>query len=664
MPQDFECQVFTDGCDFRTKGDLKRANFNSVKVLDAIFIGTDLTGADFTGASLIGAKFQGCNLEQANFTRANLKGADFTNAFAKINESNKNEEKLQIGFFDYANLMEANFTDAKLSGFKFRRANLQKVDFTRTVLKDADLGAAECIGAIFSETNIEKARLRGANFMGVKFISVKASGSNFRGAKLEKAQFLGESDFCRAKLTRVNLKEAVITCHKFQGVDLKGAHLYGIQILGSESSKVNLSGADFRGSTSFEDPDENPRAIYQHVNMSYLKGQRADFTCTEFRDVLFLDAILENAIFSRARLNNCNMQNLKATLVNFKGSYINNCHFNLSELQNASFASSEIQKCFFNGASMQGVSFHRSTIKNSYFDEDCSPDESTTKSSLNGSYFKGSTIENTSIQRSSLRKVDFKRSILRHVDFTDSNLSNSRFKFARLENVTFRMAQELKDSTNFNGTDLTCAILERVKLQGLVLKKAKIDSATLLECQLEYSEFGKMKLLFTDIRRSVFSENTLNQLQFIYPELSAEQTSIRERCRIISNPNNIEFNELQKYLEEGVEALEEAIKRTQLVCQGFEDKDSRASGTALEGIRRTQIIRRLQQTIESERVFLKMLNNHIDATIDNTESTKNVKEIAEKVKSLNEKCFYAHNLYDGDTLPAASVDSDIDISGM
>ncbi|RCJ16162.1 hypothetical protein A6S26_33865 [Nostoc sp. ATCC 43529] len=95
--------------------DLRGVNLQGANLVDASFIGANLSEANLQGANLVDASFIGANLSEANLQGANLVDASF------------------IG----ANLSEANLQDANLSRAKLVQTQLDVTDFTGATLTGA-----------------------------------------------------------------------------------------------------------------------------------------------------------------------------------------------------------------------------------------------------------------------------------------------------------------------------------------------------------------------------------------------------------------------------------------------------------------------------------------------------------------------------------------------
>jgi len=113
----------------------------------ALFIGTDLRGANFSKANLTLANFKNAILADANLSGADLTHANFENA--DLSNADLSNSELFGTIFDGANLQGANLMGAKIGNTFFRNANLrsallpdfdgQFVYLSRTVMPDGSI---------------------------------------------------------------------------------------------------------------------------------------------------------------------------------------------------------------------------------------------------------------------------------------------------------------------------------------------------------------------------------------------------------------------------------------------------------------------------------------------------------------------------------------------
>lgn len=147
------------------------------QLLEAVFKGMDLSGANLSHAELSGADFENATLSRANlssallydadFRFANLTGANLSSAYlyrANLVETRLHDAKLTSANFAYADLTAADLTDTDLRGAILADANLSETDFSRANLKSASLRAA-----IVNRTGLKGANLQSALVAYTKF---------------------------------------------------------------------------------------------------------------------------------------------------------------------------------------------------------------------------------------------------------------------------------------------------------------------------------------------------------------------------------------------------------------------------------------------------------------------------------------------------------------
>jgi len=261
-----------------TDATMTGANLHSVKFVDAILKGADLTGSLLF--SIDPKKFQS-DLDkrtipkglQQELEKNGIQLTDIANVLIKekgtkymifddgkrVCRISKEKENLNIYIdailkdarLEYADLRDADLTNANLSGatltFAYMQgATLHGADIDKAVLTDAnllgaDLTNASLVGATLTRTNMVKAILQGADLFEADLTDANLVGANLTNANMMNATLQG-ADLSRADLTDANLASA----------DLKGANLEGANLDGA-----NLENADLRAAVLFSiDPNK------------------------------------------------------------------------------------------------------------------------------------------------------------------------------------------------------------------------------------------------------------------------------------------------------------------------------------------------------------------------------------------------------------------------
>lgn len=169
---------------------LTGARLSRLRMAEAVFYASDLSGADLSS----------CDLERAVFSHALLRGANLANT------------NLTGALLDGANLTGADLRKAQLYQADLRGASLAHADLTRVNLQAAKLKGVVLDGAIIKQAilvgadlrgfNLERANLQGANLERANLQGVNLTGANLQGANLWNAQLAG------ANLHMANLKDA------------------------------------------------------------------------------------------------------------------------------------------------------------------------------------------------------------------------------------------------------------------------------------------------------------------------------------------------------------------------------------------------------------------------------------------------------------------------
>jgi len=179
---------------------LAHADLSEANLVDADLAGADLSGANLRGSELSGADLTGANLAEAMlssrktwFWRGALSGAILTAA-------NLSDAQLRGVDLSDAKLNDANLTRADLSPYYGRVTRLTGADMTGSILVGANLS-----GADLTQTDLTGANLTEANLRDATLVEANLTGAN-----------LTLGNLTRAKLTRATLTGAIVT-------DMKGA---------------------------------------------------------------------------------------------------------------------------------------------------------------------------------------------------------------------------------------------------------------------------------------------------------------------------------------------------------------------------------------------------------------------------------------------------------
>uniref|UniRef100_A0A7S1GBW9 BTB domain-containing protein n=1 Tax=Bicosoecida sp. CB-2014 TaxID=1486930 RepID=A0A7S1GBW9_9STRA len=161
-----------------------------LRMAEAVFYASDLSGADLSSCDLERAVFSHCLLRGANLSNTNLTGALLDGA----NMTGADLRKAQ--------LYQADLKGASLAHADLTRANLQGAKLKGVVLDGANIKQAIMVGVDLRGFNLERANLQGANLERANLTGVNLTGANLQGANLWNAMLAG------ANLHMANLKDA------------------------------------------------------------------------------------------------------------------------------------------------------------------------------------------------------------------------------------------------------------------------------------------------------------------------------------------------------------------------------------------------------------------------------------------------------------------------
>lgn len=187
------------------RADLTEAQLVAVTMIRGELIRAELSRANFTEANLSGADLREARMFQANFNRANLSGGNLRGISAKA------------AIFVQTDLHGADLTKADLQGADFRGAELRQVILTQANLSGADLSGANLRWADLSGANLSGADLSDAKLSGANLLGANLSQANLSNASLVHAD-LTHSNFIRADWDGVDLSGAILTGTKLYEV--------------------------------------------------------------------------------------------------------------------------------------------------------------------------------------------------------------------------------------------------------------------------------------------------------------------------------------------------------------------------------------------------------------------------------------------------------------
>lgn len=226
---------------------------------------------------------------------------------------------------------DADFTAREIAVHLFQARPGQRPDFSNHDLTYLDL----------SGLNFKAARLAKSDFYGADFTGANLAGADLSGTRLDRAVLI------RANLTSANLSDATIlrptiyrdlSSDHEDAPDFSGANLVGTRIQaelsGSKFRGANLTGADLSPLESR--PGEGTLVTLAH-NI---------FKSCDFSGALLRNANIRSGIFTFARFNGADFQNVDAY----------EADFSRADLRGANVAGMNVDLANFDGTDMTGVS--------------------------------------------------------------------------------------------------------------------------------------------------------------------------------------------------------------------------------------------------------------------------------------------------------------------
>jgi len=302
------------------------------------FSGLDLTGADFSGMDLRGANFRNALLECANLSQCQLDGADFSHAMlartdlqgASLCECDFTEASLALAQchqtnFTGAQFKESEMTDALFDACDFSHARLENLLLRKTGFSQCVFRHATLDNCVFMELTLPQPDFSAAKMNKSSFIQCELQSASFAGAYLDGCSWV------ESRLERALFRDAtLITCAVASGGTLCGADFSGAQLKQSNLRQAVLTDAHF------------VRAKLDNSDLSEAQCEGADFSGatltgslfmrTDFRRVRFTDANLMGAMMQKCRLEGADLsfsnlfradlsQSLADSATKFEGAY-------------------------------------------------------------------------------------------------------------------------------------------------------------------------------------------------------------------------------------------------------------------------------------------------------------------------------------------------------
>jgi len=323
--------------------DASAAARNRQLVLNAVVNGyscanLDLSHANLAGLDLGGMDFTGAVLAGANLAGAQLQGAQLNGVFAS----------------------GARFDAANLSGCQLLGASLDSASFNGAILRGANLDSSNCSGANFSGAELSAASFRNAVLhkawmQGVRADRLNASGAQFTQANLDNAQFSGAllegASLSGASAQRINLEEAAATRADFSQANLDGARLSRADLSRSQAGPGTALNRAVLDNAILNDAGWASADLNQ-ASMQDIQAMNADFSDTLLEGAVLRRSDLRSAVFDRATLDGADLSACNLMEASFVHSRMHRCNFEHSNLYNATFKDTDIAAANFRHANL------------------------------------------------------------------------------------------------------------------------------------------------------------------------------------------------------------------------------------------------------------------------------------------------------------------------
>lgn len=345
-----------------------------------IYFGGDdsvLTGVSFRDSAFSNCKFNGAELEAADFTGV---------------------------LFHDVHLEDVKSQNAVYSNSKFYNFFIsQKSDFTRAVFADVDFNANK-IG------KVDLNDLKTSEEDYYKFSEVSCSRANFVDCAI------GRADFKNAVFNQALLSHALISNCKFLYASFQKALLTGAKIYNCDMNYANL---------------ENVTGVYSKWQCCLVRKARmakANFTETEMEHCHFEDIYADNSCFSGGSFKD----------VIFDNAILNEADFSYAAISECSFKDANLIRIFL---------IHGHEDKTG--EEKADKTKTITKTKFTRANFTGAQIRNTIFQECEFDEAILNDAMLVNVVFEECSFRNTQLKDLYMMNVEWRKTQKCEGVERF-----------------------------------------------------------------------------------------------------------------------------------------------------------------------------------------------------------------------
>ena len=294
-------------------------------------------------------------------------------------------------------LSHAHLLEARWPGIDFRDARLTGAKLPGAALENADLDGAR----------VDFADLAGATLHGASMARLNGCRADFAKADLSFAR--APKANLQSDLVDANLEGALLTEASFVGANLAGARFVRANLSRAQLIQADITSADF---------------TQANLQGSCLNGLDLRLACFDF------------AIFSRAKLRECNLEAMKLSGADFEaadlrgalmtGSVMSHANLRGADLRGAGLADVEWEGVDLRDANLRFVSFHLGSTRcglvgspypshgtrtgfytDDYNEQDFKSPEEIRKANLRGADLRGTNIEGVDFYLVDLRDAHY-----------------------------------------------------------------------------------------------------------------------------------------------------------------------------------------------------------------------------------------------------------------
>jgi uncharacterized protein YjbI with pentapeptide repeats len=299
------------------------------------------------------------------------------------------------------------------------------------------------LAAVRAGESFEGRDLTGADLSGIQIPGANLAGAFMEGVKLTGADLAG-ADLSGVVLARADLTKVNLRGAKLQKANLGSAVLREAQADGADLTEAILSKADLTGARLVG-------ALLAKADLSEATLGGADLSGVKAPGLILLKTDISGLRFGKADLSGCNFLEVTA--------------------EGTDFSEACLESAVFLGARGGGASFRGAKLGNLRLVQDCCFEKAD---------FRGANLEGANLRGTKLGECDFTRARLVGADLSECDL-----KRARLTCVVARDARFVK-------ADLGDAVLAGADLMNAIFQKALIPGANFRGASLYQADLSRV----------------------------------------------------------------------------------------------------------------------------------------------------------------------------